>query len=147
MSAMRIVVYAMIAIKFLVAIYCIGLGFFLGVIGLGPDGPVPAPSRYVWLSFFFGGIGLAYPFSLVPAKKVMSGIVLVLATLPLCIGVALRHYYVPTDHLSLWIFSTVSLFAIVVTFVEWRLAKYSPVTPANNPRPQSELPVDRAGRG
>ena len=133
MNKLKGVAYVAIVIKAVIAFYCIAYGWLLGVIGIGPDGLIALPSRPVFLCFFFGGIGLAYPLSPKLIRAFISWSVVFLSALALCLGVA--HYFaVPEDQLGFAICAVASLFAIGIASYERVLSRK---TASNTPHPQS----------
>ena len=70
--------------KFLPGIPCILWGTFIGILGLGPDGPVvPLDWRLAGLCFFVGGAGVCYPFSVISRRGPANWLIVGCATAPL----------------------------------------------------------------
>ena len=125
MNRLKGVAYVAVVIKAVIAFYCIAYGLLLGVIGIGPDGLIALPSRPIYLCFFFGGIGLAYPLSPERIRAFVSWIVVFLSTLALCLGVA--HYFaVPEDQAGFAICAVASLLAIGIALAERVLSRQAP---------------------
>ena len=147
MTRRRLLIYVSFGIKYAIAMLFVGYGGLLGLIGLGPDGMISLHARPLFLCLFFGGVGLAYPFAVVPRPGAAGWIVLGIATSSLCLGVVVHYLQVPTDLLSLAILSTMSLLAIVAAITERLLSLSSYVVLPNPPQPQSGSPLGGEGRG
>ena len=81
---MRVVAAIVVTIKLLIAAPCVFCGFLIGVVGLGPEGPVPFNAvRFVALCVFAGGLAAAYPFSLILRPWRVNWAIVALSALPL----------------------------------------------------------------
>jgi hypothetical protein len=72
----------LMVVKFLLGIPCVLWGMLIGVIGLGPDGPVPLDWRLTGLCFLVGGAGVCYPFSVVARRGAANWLIVACTTPP-----------------------------------------------------------------
>ncbi len=85
MSALRVVVYGLTAIKYVVAAPCVIWGSLIGVIGIGPDGAVPWSVRPIGLCVLAAGATIAYPLSLFPYRGFWNWVIALPSGVPLAL--------------------------------------------------------------
>ena len=73
----------LMVLKFFPGIPCILWGFFIGVIGIGPEGWVPWNWRLIGLCILITGVAIAYPFSIIRWRGAWNWIIVILTSLPL----------------------------------------------------------------
>lgn len=147
MTRRRLWIYVSFWIKHAIAGLFIAFGGLLGIVGIGPDGMIPFHDRVALLCLLFGGLGLAYPFAVVPRQGVLGWIAIGIAISSLCLGLMASYLQAPSDLLTLVILGTMSLSATAAAITNRVLSRSPCAVLPNVPQPQSRSPQDSANCG